>query len=115
MSIQVPLDELTDEIDRRGAGYLLTSTAGGRPHVMHQRFSADGTDLVVPVGRSAAANIATEAAVTLLWPPLVGAAAATDTDSYSLIADGTARVVTSDDGSRAVITATSAVFHRPAD
>lgn len=102
MSIAVPLDELADEVAKRGAGYLLTATADGRPHVMHLQFAVDGAVLRSPVGRSATRNIEAEPAVTLLWPPLE--------DGYSLIVDGEAVV----EEAGAVVTAISAVLHRPA-
>lgn len=106
MSIAVALDELADRVAERGAGYLLTA-GGGRPHVMHLSFAVDGATLVSPVGRSAAANIGQEPAVTLLWSPV-------EAGGYSLIVDGEATVADGDDGPVATITATGAVLHRPA-
>jgi hypothetical protein len=107
MSIEVQLRELEAEVPERGPGYLLTSTAASRPHVMHLRFDIVGAELRAPIGQSAAANIAAEPAVTLLWPP-------NKDNSYSLIVDGDARVEDGADGAVAVVTATHAVFHRPA-
>jgi len=111
MSIQVPLEDLAGEVAKRGPGYLLTTNAESRPHVMNFRFSVDGKRLRSDVGRSAAANITSQPAVTLLWPP--------DTDGehigYSLIVDGEAAIDTAADGSAtASITAINAVLHRPA-
>ena len=107
MSIEVALDDLAGEIAARGPGYLLTTSAGSRPHVMHLRFTIEGSELRVGVGRSAAANIGAQPAVTLLWPP--------QTDGgYSLIVDGDASVVDGADGTKAVIAARTAVLHRPA-
>ena len=111
MSIQVPLDDLAAEVAKRGAGYLLTTSADSRPHVMQLRFIVEDDKLRSGVGRSAAANIAAQAAVTLLWPP--------DDDGehigYSLIVDGEAAIDTAADGSAtASITAINAVLHRPA-
>ena len=104
MSIEVALEDLADEVIKRGRGYLLSSTAGSRPHVMHLRFTVDGAELRADVGRSATRNIGAQPAVTLLWPP--------DTDGgYSLIVDGEARI---DGEATAVVTATWAVLHRPA-
>ncbi|MEM9134019.1 MAG: pyridoxamine 5'-phosphate oxidase [Actinomycetota bacterium] len=108
MSIKVPLDELADTVAGRGPGYLLTA-GGGRPHVMHVSFEADGSVLRAPVGRSAAANIGAQPAVTLLWPPA--------DDGYSLIVDAEAVVEGDPEGDTpptVVATATGAVLHRPA-
>ena len=127
MSIQVPLDELAAEVARRGAGYLLTTIPGGRPHVMHVLFqqldrgaggTGTGTDRFrVRIGRTAAANITADSAgaVTLLWPPIDGdGEGSSETDSYSLIADATASVEDGGDGPVAVLTPIHGIFHRPA-
>ena len=104
MSITVALEDLGDEVAMRGPGYLLTTVADGRPHVMHLQFGVDGSTLTTEIGRSAARNIGAQSAVTLLWPP-------TEHGGYSLIVDGTATV---ENESAAVIEAVSAVLHRPA-
>ncbi len=104
MSIVVSLEELAGEIAKRGAGYLLTTTADSRPHILHLSFSVDGTELRAEVGRSAVTNIEAQSAVSLLWP-------ARSTDDYSLIVDGTASI---SDEAMAVIVASGAVLHRPA-
>ncbi len=107
MSIVVALDDLADEVATRGPGYLLT-TGSIRPHVMHLRFSIDGSTLRAPIGRSASANIAAHPAVTVVWPP-------TEDGGYSLIVDGDATTATDADGGvTATIVATGAVLHRPA-
>lgn len=110
MSIKVTLDQLADEIAKRGAGYLLSASGEARPHVMHLVFDVDGTEMRAPVGRSAARNIAAQPEVTLLWPQQ-------EADGYSLIVDATA-VVEGDpegDGPPVLIaTASGAVLHRPA-
>lgn len=111
MSITVALEDLEAEVARRGPGYLLSSDGTTRPHVMQLRFTVDGAELRTTVGRSAAANIGSQPAVTLLWPP--------ETEGgYSLIVDGEATIDQGPDGSAggpvAVIAASWAVLHRPA-
>ena len=103
MSIVVALEDLVGEVDRRGPGYLLTTTVGGRPHVMHQRFTVAGSTLTTGAGRTASRNIGDEPAVTLLWPP-------EEPGGYSLVVDGTAEVV----DQRVIVTPLHAVLHRPA-
>jgi hypothetical protein len=121
MSINVSLPDLADEIDRRGPGFLLTSAANGRPHVMHVSFTTTGSDpgndgtpvFEAPIGRSAAANIGHQADVTLLFP-------SPDHDGMSLIVDATATVAAGPatesrgTGSTATIVPVGAVLHRPA-
>ena len=101
MSILVLLEDLAAEVAKRGAGYLLTTAADSRPHVMHLHFDVDGTEFRAKIGRSASRNIATQPAVTLLWPP--GGEA-----GNSLIVDATA---TADGDSTTLMTALSAVLH----
>ncbi|MDH3678586.1 MAG: pyridoxamine 5'-phosphate oxidase family protein [Acidimicrobiia bacterium] len=110
MSMKVALEDLADEVTKRGPGYLLTTRTGGRPHVMHVRFAVEGRELRVPIGRSAAANIGDQPAVTLLWQPQ-------QDGDYSLIVDGEATVAEgsgTDGNPVAVIEAIGAVLHRPA-
>jgi hypothetical protein len=100
MSIAVSLDDLRDEIARRGdAAFVITSGQDG-PHVVSVRVRWDGDDLVGGAGNRTAANIVTDPVVTLLWPA--------SSDDYSLIVDGDATV---GDGSVRVAPA-RAVLHR---
>lgn len=109
MSIPVALEDLAAAVAERGPGYLLTTTEGGRPHVLHLRFEVSGVELRCPVSRTAVRNIGAQPAVTLLWPPL--------DDGYSLIVDATAAIQRpAADGAEAaaVLTAVGAILHRPA-
>jgi hypothetical protein len=104
------LDDLEGEVSRRGPGYLLTASGSERPHVMQLRFSIDGHVLRATVGRSAARDLVAQPAATLLWPPF------DDTDrpdlaGYSLIVDATGTI---EGEATAVLSAVSAVLHRPA-
>jgi hypothetical protein len=104
MSIKVALEDVAGEVARRGPGYLLTTDAGSRPHVMHLTFTVDGDQLRTTVGRSAARNVGAQPAVTLLWPP-------EEPGGYTLIVDATAEL----DGELMVaVTPVGAVLHRPA-
>ncbi|MEM7337456.1 MAG: pyridoxamine 5'-phosphate oxidase family protein [Actinomycetota bacterium] len=109
MSIEVALDELVAEVTRRGPGYLLTTVADGRPHVMHVSFDTEGVSLSCDVGRSARRNIEAQPAVTLLWP-------AAEPGGYSLIVDGSATVASAEGtaGGRVTVDPSHAVLHRPA-
>ena len=108
MSIPVPLDRLRDAIAERGdAAYLLTVADDGSPHVVHVPVRWDGDALTVNVGKRTAANAAARPlAVSLLYPVRTP-------DDYSLIVNGTAAVA-DDDARRLLITAATAVLHRPA-
>ncbi|MEZ5412037.1 MAG: hypothetical protein R2761_28635 [Acidimicrobiales bacterium] len=116
MSIPVPLKDLAAEVARRGAGYLLTTTEGSRPHMLHLRFQvtsggdgADRVELRAPVSRTATRNIEAQPAVTLLWAPLE--------DGHSLVVDAEAaieRPATDGAEALAVLTAVKALLHRPA-
>lgn len=109
MSIRVELADLPGEILQRGvAGFLLTSVMDSRPHAAHLSFevaAADGqVELRASAGRTARGNIGMRPSVAVLWP-------ATASDSHSLIVDGEARL---DGDDHVIITAVSAILHRPA-
>lgn len=107
MSIKVELPDLAAEVTQRGPGYLLTTSADGRPHTIQVWFRIDGTKLRAPSGRSTGRNIAGQPKVALLWPP-------SEPGGYSLIVDGDAVIDESGEAAVAEITATSAILHRPA-
>ena len=108
MSIRVEMAELPAEIASRGGGFLLSSVMDSRPHAAHLSFeiaAADGqVELRASAGRTARGNCQQRPAVTVLWP-------ATEEGGHSLIVDGEARV---DSDEHIIVTAVSAVLHRPA-
>ena len=108
MSIRVEMADLPTEIVARGPGFLLSSVMDSRPHAVHLRFEVatdgDQVELRSPAGRTARGNCANRPAVTVLFP-------GTDPAGYSLLVDGEARL---DGDEHIVVTATSAVLHRPA-
>jgi hypothetical protein len=107
MSVAVSLEELRDEIARRGeAAFLLTVGDDGRPHSVAVATSWVGDALVMGAGRGTRANAAARPLVSLLWPPAEPA-------GYSLIVDGSAGILASGDGDVVAVTPTKAVLHRP--
>jgi hypothetical protein len=103
VSIPVELSELVAKVEAFGpVAYVVSVRADGRPHVVAAAPTWDGGALVVPAGRTTAANVGTHPTVTLLWAaPAAG-------DGYSLIVDGTGAV----DGEQLRVEPTSAVLHR---
>lgn len=107
MSVEVPIAQLFDELERWGAGYLLTVSEGERPHLLALRPEAVDQRRVIRFdagGGRACGNAATRPSVTVLFPP------APHSDGMSLVVDGTATV----DGDIVEVTPTWAVLHRPA-
>ncbi len=109
MSIEVPIDELFDEVARWDFCYLITVSVDGRPHLIALRPSVtgdgDGRRLRFDAGGGRAClNAAERSSVTLVFPPVE------HSEGYSLVVDGTAAV----DGSSVTIRPSWAVRHRPA-
>jgi hypothetical protein len=109
MSIEIPLDQLLDEVGRWDFCYLLTVSEGDRTHLLALRpevvGSGDGSRLRLDAGGGRACRNAVERPnVTLVFPPVE------HSNGMSLVVDGTATV----DGPMIDITATWAVLHRPA-
>jgi hypothetical protein len=105
MSIPVPLPELATTMSRFGsAPYLLTVGPDATPHAASVRVEWSDGLLLAGAGRSTAANLRTNEAVALLWPP-------PSPGDYSLIVDGVGHV--GEEGPHLVvrIQPTSAVLH----
>lgn len=103
------LDELGDEVAKRGPGYLLTTRDDGRPHAIEVSFGTHDGVLVAPSGRTTGRNIAGQPLVAIVFPPV-------EPGGYSLIIDGDAVIDEDSDGSStARITPSSALLHRPAN
>jgi hypothetical protein len=106
MSIPVALAALAERIEEfPPVAYLITVGAERQPHVVSVRPGWEDGALVVTAGGRTAANVGAGATVTLLWPATPGA-------GYSLIIDGTARVVDIAAGPAVAIAPTAAVLHR---
>jgi len=122
MSIPVPLTELAGTMARFGSvPYLLTVGPDATPHAAsvtvewstpeapgHPEAPLKAPDdvgfLIVATGRSTAANIRTNEALALLWPP-------SSPGDYSLIVDGTGSIREEGPHLVVVIKPTSAVLH----
>lgn len=107
MSIKVELDALAGEITTRPIGYLLTAGDDGPPHASQASFSWDDDQLVTGAGRTTVRHVGLRATVSVIWPP-------TTPDGYTLIVDGDAEIVGTDETARVKITPTWAVLHRAA-
>ncbi|WP_110206535.1 pyridoxamine 5'-phosphate oxidase [Nocardioides daejeonensis] len=104
MSIPVAPADLRAACADFGSAYLL-STSSPRVKVVtvDPEVAEDGSVRVVGPGRGTLANLAVNAAVTLVFPPH-------EHHGYSLLVDGQADV----EGDDVVITVEHAVLHRPA-
>lgn len=109
MSIEVPLDELADEVDRWAFCYLLTVSEGERPHLLALQPEVVGAGDSLRLrfdagGGRACRNAAERPNVTLVFPPVE------HSKGMSLVVDGTATV----DGAIVDVAPTWAVLHRAA-
>ena len=103
MSIPVEVADLAKALQDFGAGYLLTNRAGAVKVVTVEPTVTDGVVLVEGPGKGTVANLAENAAVTLVFPPR-------EPRGFTLLVDGTAEVV----GDEVRVTPATAVLHRPA-
>jgi hypothetical protein len=104
MSIAVALQDLRDEIIKRGDAAFAVTVGDGGPHVVSLRVRWDGDVLVGGAGNRTAANVAANPSVTLLWP-------SGDFADFSLLVDGSGAVA---DGELR-FSPTKAVLHRSAE
>ena len=109
MSIEVPIPELFEQVDRWGWCYLLTVSDDERPHLLALRpavvgAGADRRLRLDAGGGRACRNASERRSVTLVFPP------AEDADGFSLVVDGDATV----DGALIEVRPSWAVLHRPA-
>jgi hypothetical protein len=99
----VSLEQLRQQLHAFGdRPFLVTVGAEGRGHVVSVQAQLDGSALVAAAGRTSRANIADNAAVTLLWSAPAGG-------PYSLIVDGSASISADD---AVVVRPERAVLHR---
>jgi hypothetical protein len=103
MSIPVELADLDRALQDFGSGYLLTTTGSDVKVVTVDPTVADGVLLVERPGKGTIANLAENAAMTLVFPPR-------EPKGFTLLVDGTGEVA----GDDVRVTATGAVLHRPA-
>ena len=103
VSIPVEIGNLLAALKGFGSGYLLTTTEGRVKVVTVDPTSTESGLRIQSPGRGTMANLATNPAVTLIFPPL-------ERRGYTLLVDGTAAA----DDDDLVVTPTSAVLHRPA-
>jgi hypothetical protein len=102
MSIPVEISDLRTALADFSSGYLMTTT-DGRVKVVTVDPSYDGGALLVAgPGRGTVANLAANAAVTLVFPPA-------EPKGYTLLVDGTGTV----DGDDVRVEPATAVLHRP--
>jgi hypothetical protein len=103
MSIPVDVADLGQALADFGAGYLLTVGGQGTVKVVTVEPVVQGGALLVSgPGKGTIANLAGNAAVTLVFPP-------TEPRGFTLLVDGTAEAV----GEDVRVTPTGAVLHRP--
>jgi hypothetical protein len=104
----VLLNGLREQTTKFGqSAYVITVTAGGRPHVVSVVVEWRDDRLVFGAGRTTLACAAERPEVALLWPPV-------EPGGYSLIVDGTASRA---DPSLDILTLqpSKAILHRSAE
>jgi hypothetical protein len=102
----MPISTLAEAISYYGAeAYLLTIGNDG-PHTSNVTVELHAGGIGCNVGASAAKNIAREPHVSLFWPPV-------EPGGYALIVNGTAASEHRPSGTKAEITLTKSVLHRP--
>jgi hypothetical protein len=109
MSIEVSIDQLFDDIDRWGFGYLVTVSADHRAHLLALQPTVIGEGesrrlRFDAAGGRACRNAVDRPEVSMVFPP------ADDSDGYSLVVDGRAAI----DDRFVDVRPTWAVLHRPA-
>jgi hypothetical protein len=107
MSIEVPIDELFDEVALWGFCYLLTVSDDERTHLLALTPTVDADERVLRFdagGGRACSNASARPKVSLVFPP------AQHASGYSLVVDGDAVV----DEALVDVHPTWAVLHRPA-
>lgn len=102
MTIPVPIADLAALLEHYDSAYLVTSTGTGPAKVVTVDPVVDGGVIVVAPSRGSAANLAVNAAATLVWPP-------PERHGFTLIVDGTA--VAGDAG--ITVTPEHGILHRP--
>lgn len=104
MSVQVDLDALDAQVARYGdVAFLVTASAGARPHIVSVRVTFDDDVLTMSAGRTSRANVGSAPDVALCWP------GEPDGD-YCLLVDGTG---SADDAAETVtVVPTGAILHR---
>ena len=104
MSIPVEVADLARALEGFGAGYLLTVSADGTVKVVTVEPTVSGGEVVVgSPGRGTLANLAANAAVTMVFPPA-------EAKGFTLLVDGTGTV----EGEDVRVSPSGAVLHRPA-
>ena len=84
MSVNVPLDELPQALERFGPNpYIVTVGADGRPRATSVTVAWHKQLLMLGAGRRTAKNVAANDQVALLWP-------APEPGAHALIVDGRA-------------------------
>jgi hypothetical protein len=95
---------LAQALDEYGyQAYLLTVSPDG-PHASHVQVTLAGGELQFAVGNTARRNTASNANVSLLWPPR-------ETGGYSIVVNGMLKI--DEDDGRARVAINKSVFHRP--
>lgn len=111
MSIRVVPANISDYADHRFFAYVISTKddpSGSQVHVIAVAVEINGDHVDCSrVGGSTKRNIADNAKVTLVWPPITGSK---EYDDYTLIADGHALL----DDDNVIVTIGSAILHRPA-
>lgn len=103
VSIDVGLDEVRTALEQFDSGYLLTTTDGAVKVVTVDPEPTDGALRIEGPGGGTLANLASNATVTLVFPPR-------EPRGYTLLIDGTATV----HGDDVRVVPSNAVLHRPA-
>ena len=117
MSIEVPIDELAETMERYDFAYVVTVSDSGRPHLVAVRPTVSGAELTVSVGRTSFANATIRPEITLVFPPVDEGGFSLVVDATATSRDGSAPASGSDSGATSGVmrlTATWAVLHRPA-
>ncbi|HEU5001173.1 MAG TPA: hypothetical protein VFW71_00130 [Actinomycetota bacterium] len=105
MSIPVKLEDLPQVLERYGFHpYLLSVSAESTPRATSVSVQWEGSAILAGVGRRTVANLNTNAAVALLWPPPTPG-------DYTLIVDGRGTVEGMGRNMAVRIEPTSAILH----